>query len=82
MIAKGMTKNVIPAKAGIHFAAVKMPMDSRLRGNDDIVAFAGMTTLWLSRERRHCGFRGNDDIVAFAAMMMCGSARRPQSGAK
>jgi len=25
---------VIPAKAGIHFATVKKPMDSRLRGND------------------------------------------------
>ena len=27
---------VIPAKAGIHSAPVKKPMDSRLRGNDDI----------------------------------------------
>jgi hypothetical protein len=39
---------VIPAKAGIHFATVKKPMDSRLRGNDDIddasVTSAGMTT--------------------------------------
>jgi len=27
---------VIPATAGIHFAAVKKPMDSRSRGNDEI----------------------------------------------
>jgi hypothetical protein len=27
---------VIPAKAGIHFAARQEPMDSRLRGNDEL----------------------------------------------
>jgi hypothetical protein len=27
---------VIPAKAGIHFAAYQEPMDSRLRGNDEL----------------------------------------------
>jgi hypothetical protein len=36
LIAKGMTKNVIPAKAGIHLPPSKDPMDSRLRGNDEI----------------------------------------------
>jgi hypothetical protein len=29
---------VIPAEAGIHFATVKKPMDSRLRGNDEVGA--------------------------------------------
>src|ERR1700680_4082203 len=33
---RNLPTSVIPAKAGIHFATVKKPMDSRLRGNDDI----------------------------------------------
>jgi hypothetical protein len=36
---------VIPAKAGIHLAAVKEPMDSRLRGNDGCEGSAAMTTV-------------------------------------
>jgi hypothetical protein len=35
---------VIPAQAGIHFD-FQGPMDSRLRRNDDIAVFAGMTAL-------------------------------------
>src|SRR5450755_1449612 len=32
---------VIPAKAGIHFAPVKKPMDSRFRGNDELGIWGG-----------------------------------------
>jgi hypothetical protein len=41
---------VIPAKAGIHFESAQNLMDSRFRGNDHIVGFAGMTVLLPSPE--------------------------------
>ncbi|HEY0231337.1 MAG TPA: hypothetical protein VGC55_08800 [Dokdonella sp.] len=60
---------VIPAKAGIHFALDEMrsdlrydektkPMDSRLRGNDEV----GLSsTPCAASKRRHSRERGNDD---------------------